>query len=81
MDDPDHDEMRALRNRLPIGLINPVDNRDPSKSSLVVESVEYEGDMNGDLSMRMAQLVSLLRTCLTHTKFGALPTVLGFLGF
>ena len=26
--------------------------------------------------MRMAQSVSLLRTCLTHTKFGALPTEL-----
>ena len=76
MHDPDHDEKRALRNRLPIGMIKPVDTRDPSKLSPVVESIEYEDDLHGDLSMRMAQLISILRTCLTHKKFGALSTEL-----
>ena len=57
-------------------MINPVDNRDPSKLSPVVESVEYEGDLHGHLSMRMAQLLSLVRTCLVQTKFGSLPTEL-----
>lgn len=72
MRDPDHDEMRALRNRLPPGLVNPADISDPGRLASLIEQTERGSYV--DANTRVAQLVSLLRTCLSHAKFGALPT-------
>ena len=72
MRDPDHDEMRALRNRLPTGMINPADHQQPRQAVSTTDEI----DDHGRMTMRVAQLVSLLRTCLSHTRFSALPTEL-----
>ena len=70
----DHDETRALRNRLPPGMVNPRDVA--ARTSAEAALVDTGPDDHSDMVMRVAQLVSLLRTALAHTKFGALPTEL-----
>ena len=68
-----HDEDRAVRNRLPTGMVNPVDL--PSSIAPAVEAfAEGAGDDLIGNEMRVAQLVSLLRNSLMTTKFNALPT-------
>ena len=66
-----HDEDRALRNRLPTGMTNPADL--PAHVSPAV-AVEAGDSTEVDLTMRKAQLVSLMRTSLSTTRFIALPT-------
>ena len=74
MHQEDHDEMRAVRNRLPPGMTNPADVAIPPQAS---SQPDVDGaDDHSSMVMRVAQLVSLLRTCLAHTKFGSLPTEL-----
>ena len=73
MRDPDHDEDRALRNRLPTGMVNPVDL--PAYVAPAVEAgPEVEQDHHSIQVMRAAHLVSLLRTSLSTARFNALPT-------
>ena len=64
-----HDELRALRSRLPVGMLNP---RDLAGHSMPVAEQEVELDDHASMVMRVAQLVSLQRTSLAHMKFGAL---------
>ncbi len=65
------DELREQRNRLPSGMLNPVDIGDPARIPPVVGE-EVAGRDSGTWRMRHGQLVSLLRTCLAHTRFGAM---------
>ena len=69
------DELREQRNRLPPGMLNPVDIGDPARIPPVVGE-EVAGRDSGTWRMRHEQLVSLLRTCLAHTRFGAMPAEL-----
>ena len=64
----------VLRNRLPPGIVNPKELS--ARTSAEAALVDAGSDDHSDMVMRVAQLVSLLRTALAHTKFGALPTEL-----
>ena len=72
MREPAHDEQRADRNRLPPGMVNP---RDLPAHAVPAAADETE-DEDEHLAMvtRRAQLVSLLRTSLSHTRFTSLAT-------
>ena len=64
------DEQRADRNRLPPGMVNPRDL--PAHAvPTAADEVEDEDDHLA-LVTRRAQLVSLLRTSLSHTRFTSL---------
>ena len=69
---PEHDEARAMRNRLPAGMINPADLAPQIAPAAAHESLGEQPSM----ANRVAALVSMLRTALQHTQFGALPTTL-----
>ena len=69
---PEHDEARAMRNRLPAGMINPADLAPQIAPAAAHESLGEQPSM----ANRVAALVWMLRTALQHTQFGALPTTL-----
>ena len=69
----DHDEERAMRNKLPVGMTNPTDLPDSAQPAA---DLPGHMDHHRTVSMREAQLVSLARTCLKHTKFGNLSAEL-----
>ena len=69
MHNEDHDEMRALRNRLPRGMVNPRDLA--TETPPAVDSDVGGGVSNAQsLRIREAQLESMLRNCLSHLKLG-----------
>ena len=72
MREPAHDEQRADHNRLPPGMVSP---RDLPAHAVPAATDETE-DEDEHLAMvtRRAQLVSLLRTSLSHTRFTSLAT-------
>ncbi len=72
MREPAHDEQRADRNRLPPGMVNPRD----LPAHVVPAATDDAEDEDGHLALvtRRAQLVSLLRTSLSHTRFTSLAT-------
>jgi hypothetical protein len=72
MRDPAHDEQRADRNRLPQDIVNP---RDLPAHAVPAAADEVEDeDEHLALVTRRAQLVSLLKTSLSHTRFTSLAT-------
>lgn len=75
MREPGHDELRSQRNRLPIGMINPVDLPQVEQMRSVVEPEESANDETTQ-RIRREQLVSLLRTVLAHLKLQHVPAEL-----
>ena len=72
MREPTHDEQRADHNRLPPGMVSPRDL--PAHAvPAAADEVEDEDDHLA-LVTRRAQLVSLLMTSLSHTRFTSLAT-------
>ncbi len=72
MREPAHDEQRADRNRLPPGMVNP---RDLPAHAVPAASDEVEDeDAHLALVTRRAQLVSLLKTRLSHIRLTSLAT-------
>ena len=70
---PEHDEARAMRNRLPAGMINPADLA-PQVAPAAIPAAAQRSDNAEPLATRLAHLVHLLRTAFQHAEFGALPT-------
>ena len=67
MREPAHDEQRADRNRLPPGIVNPRDL--PAHAVLAAADETEDEDDHLAMVTRRAQLVSLLKTSLSHTRF------------
>jgi hypothetical protein len=72
MREPAHNEQMDDRNRLPPGMVNPRDL--PAHTVPAAADVVEDEDDHLTLVTRRAQLVSLLKTSLSHTRFTSLAT-------